>query len=948
MSCQLDIRRIELYKQFRKLEEENLTAEHEWQVFGYYDSMNVEKVEAQDEKHPLEYVYEDSQRVSFSSNSSLKKHVIYAIGLGDPKVYQTFWEEKDKHPLLLVSLLHFKHPMECDQQNGPDQNSAKQGTQVADVHPTESSLEKIIRALQASLDNKGMISAIYSAFDCNDAIVFTLANALDTAMQSISDITKDSGAIREIFTIYARKNNIPSLTDESLKKEKLEELKEIWKNNQPVLEKVEVFMRDASHCRLISNTEELEKLYNSKYYSDEYDYCFEHSERSGYPFRRYIMPGHEDVLLTLEKVPLPLFETMFSSSSNEDTLIDGFFLKRISRTVIYTKPSPTPSTIPEDDKKDASPTRVSDLIEKLKKAFDFENDTDGRLMNALKTAFSDDKKRIPLWLGALMELLVELSNIEISLTAYDIYAQAIWAQKTMIDTLCKLVEDAKEFAYDPTQKGIAKALIEELYSPSSDLSSNFREYLNGWSQLSFHAMHAEWQLTQSSDINRLYLFPAKLCRLYSEFMKLSSEFLNKGKKHDECMFFITPNIRDIPHFLSIYRPIKWPDDLSYVLIHGEIPADNMFSPQVILPHLVHEAAHYAGTEFRKRKLRNNAYLKCLLAYLLHQILKIDLYGQPISKTQLFLDLLVDQLVQRMFPELNDINGKSDQNDYGDNVKTSVEKKIDALLRIQPSFINPVIVDTIRSIPKYAEKPRLEQMLSIAGYFRGPEMEHDVLSYSTQNNIRSISKDLMTIFREAFSDLCMIKMMGLTLVEYLSIICHGIRYDPNKKETDEGIKEPWARHERFYAVMQTVFGKTEIAQKLLEGTTIVLEEGSLTQQLLKPKSIREQLNMNKSISPEHRQDVNERAQSFFDDEESLIMKDEKYKIYIRGKIRYYLEVVSKELDKCLASNPVKTELRNVYQVMAIDLRARNNFFALGKLAEIGKIVHLREKSNSNRT
>ena len=74
MSCQLDIRRIELYKQFRKLEEENLTAEHEWQVFGYYDSMNVEKVEAQDEKHPLEYVYEDSQRVSFSSNSSLKKH----------------------------------------------------------------------------------------------------------------------------------------------------------------------------------------------------------------------------------------------------------------------------------------------------------------------------------------------------------------------------------------------------------------------------------------------------------------------------------------------------------------------------------------------------------------------------------------------------------------------------------------------------------------------------------------------------------------------------------------------------------------------------------------------------------------------------------------------------------------------------------------------------------
>ncbi len=936
MPCNLDIRRIELYKQFRGLVKGVLTAEHEWQVFGYYDSMNVEYLELQDEKHPLEYVYDDSQRVSFNSHGSLKKHVIYAIGLGEPKVYQNFWQQRDEHPLLLVSLLHFKHPMECDQQNGADQNLANQGAEAAVNQPIESSLEKYINALQVSLDNKGMNSAIYSAFDCNDAIVFTFADALDTAMQNISEITKDNGAIREIFTIYARKNNIHSLIDEPLKNAKLDALKTIWKEHQPVLEKVDVFMRDASHSQLITDTKNLEIKYKEEYYSSAYSGF----KKAQYPFRWYIMPGHEDVLLTLEKVPLPLFEKMFSPSSNEGVLLDGFFLKRISRTIIYTTPLPAQFTQEVAEKGEALPTRASDLVEKLKKAFDYENDTDSRLKNALITTFSDVKYRMPIWLGALMELLVELSNIEISLTAYDNYAQAICAQETMINTLCKLVEDAKKYACDPEQKDIAKELIEQIYSPSSDLSSNFREYLNGWSQLSFHAMHAEWQLTQSSDINRLYLFPAKLCRLYSEFMKLSSEFLNKGKKHDECMFFITPNIRDIPQFLSIFQPIKRPDNLSYKLIHGEIPADNMFSPQVILPHLVHEVAHYAGTVFRKRELRNNVYLKCLLAYLLHQILKVDLIDQPIIDNTLFFRFLIDQLVDKMLNIKNDVFGKLDQNDYGDNVQNTVEETADKLLSQLSLYIGPVIADTIGLIPKYAEKPRLEQMLSIAEYFKGPEMVHDILSYAAKTNIHNVSNDLMTILREAFSDLCMVKMVDLTLVEYLSIICHGIRYDPNKIEAGDNFREPWARHERFYAVMQTVFGKEEIAQKLLEGSPIQLEKDARTQQLLKLESITFQLNMNKSISPEHHQNVKERALTFFRYEESLIEKDEKYKIYTREMIRYYLEEASKELDKDLESNHVIKELRNVYRVIAIDLRARDESFALNKLAEIGKIIHLK--------
>ena len=39
----MDIRCVELYKQFRDMDKP-LTKGHEWQVFGYYDSMEVRKL----------------------------------------------------------------------------------------------------------------------------------------------------------------------------------------------------------------------------------------------------------------------------------------------------------------------------------------------------------------------------------------------------------------------------------------------------------------------------------------------------------------------------------------------------------------------------------------------------------------------------------------------------------------------------------------------------------------------------------------------------------------------------------------------------------------------------------------------------------------------------------------------------------------------------------------
>ena len=1033
----MDIRCVELYKQFRDMDKP-LTKGHEWQVFGYYDSMEVRKLNipycsiknnTRMQFHPLECIYRDSQNQSFNSHRALKKHVIYAIGICSSQKYEDFWGQKNDHPLLLVSLIHFRHPMitdasfalqcimrklkkdnnemdrliseikslfqpnffenietklleqlkafinECNLENlefnqfflklenhlintGLESNKSKQfvakfETLINKHLEDRTAMAWSIDELNELLISNGMNSIIYMAFDCNDAIVFTLSDSLQGSMKRLSTIVGKHPGIQEIFTIYARKYHIPEEKGTPKEAEILKSLLDKWAERELLLKKVDVFMRNADHSQLIQDTAQFETDYTNEY------------KKSGgtntVPVKRFIMPGHEDIHMTLEDVPIHLFNQMFQFSDNPETasLLSGFFVKRFSRTVILTPPC-TPIPSPPVDSYEVLSSEVSEVVtpaavdssrttspkgtdpaasssttatpssqsektsskenttavspettsvsypETWKPVANAQSNRAYDLIDKLQKAFEKEKKR-PAWLGALMELLVELSNIEVSLTSYDIYIQAIDAQCVMITSLCELLESSKINNTDDAYTKNRKELLQDaIFNSSSELAESIRDYLSGWSQLSFHAMHAEWQLTQSSDINRLYLFPAKLCRLYSLFMEQSSSILNIYGHHDNTVFFLTPNIKNTPFFRSVYRPVGW----AYKLILGIIPAENMFSPQVILPILVHEAAHYAGSSFRMRKKRNIAFVKCALAFLLHHLLKEDLLAQSFDlnhEKNFVLNLLVDNLADKQFFEVinkSPTNSIDDRNDYGNQVINNVLNKINELMSLQPSFINALIADVIRILPDQNEESRMNKLLSIAQYYKGPDIKLDMFLFTSHSSIEKFLNDMMDLFRETFSDLCMIKILNLSLEQYLSIVSHGIQI----RQIDE---ENWGLYERFWGILKVAYPDNDLLKVSQEND---FWDGTFEKRLEETSS----------ISPEYYGKIEDTTKTLIRLRNDTRKARKSFSVVISRQLHSYLDEVCKALTKALSdeNNQFKIQcerLQDVYQVIAVKMR-----------------------------
>lgn len=904
----MDVRRIELYKQFREQKANSLECP-EWQVFGYYDSMNVVEVDipkpnanGRSTQHPLECIYEDSQKQSLTADGKRKKHILYAIGINIPNEakkaegYRQFWEEKASHyPLLLVSLVHFKHPMSSGQ------------TETDKLNPIKAHIQRLNKSFSDGSDGNqpvipepDMISAVYMAFDCNDAIVFTFTFSLSKAMQKISDIMKKDDAIQEIFTIHTCNYGILNGSREELKKS--------WMEHECRLKRVEVFMRDPNHHKLVADAEEFVNQYKATY---PHNAALENGKTTAHIIEYFIMPGHEDVLLSMEDVPLPLFLSMYSNKEKDSgDNLQGFFINHTARAVVLAYP-PKHELNPPESQTTGETEQALQLVAELKECMD--------LINKVQRD-NRPKEPHPIWLSALMELLVELSNIEISLTAYDIYAQAIDAQETMIKTLHKtLLDETDRDAYEKN--------FDQIMNPRSLLSDCIQNYLNGWSRLSFHAMHSEWQLTQSSDINRLYLFPAKLCRLYSAFMKQSSKILNVLGEHEPCSFFLTPNICPQPKSLSIFRNVG----KAHILINVEIPAKAMFSPQIILPTLVHEAAHYSGSVLRNRKKRNNAFMRCGLAYMFSRILKNDLLHMHEndslnSQSSILLNELVDKLAKMFFYDY-------DSNDeYGDAVLDDLLNRITIFL-IYPKFMDTFLTNMIPMIPYLSGMNRMEQLLSVGEYINNDVDRQDLLSISCNDNLGNVLNDIMDIFRESFSDLCMIKMLNLSLEEYLSIIYH---------EVQNISKFAWAQFERFWCVIEVAYGN-EYAPNL---------------QLIRfsQEKIQERLNMISAISSQDDEGILKLVDLLLKDfktwdGESSIEEDSlqwnNYRAYVRHQIIDYLITVSNDLTERVVpdENDDVCQLRAIYQAMAVQIRAFNDANFPEFLKEITKMMSLK-KSKKN--
>lgn len=726
--------RISLYKTFREIGKENLP-KATWRVFGYYDAMSIDEIPWSSCITPLDAIYQDADRITRRNSGCVKEHVLYAFSFREDNG-QEFIRKSCKQPVFLVSLIHLNHPFRS--------NTAFRSQTIP----------RIKGKIECELRSDSNISCLVSvSLDCNDLIVFWSGDSISGIMQRISAISTNlQEYICEVFTIQAC-NQIMLIKAKS-------RLLTRWKAAEESFTAVNIYLQGPNHGDLIQKAHLIQ---------DEYQKLPDDKRP-----KVSILSGSDDIVLRFKEIAIEDFVQLYRESRPSE--IAQILNDLVSRTIIEI---PLPEDADDLLKRECPPRGrlpypVPELLEKFKVKYKKLDEAEQAQM---------------IWAAPLLELLIELSNIQVSNTAYDIFAQAAKSQMRFINKLCDLLED-------PVYRSI-------LLNPDSKTVQFIQRYIQGWSQLSFHAMHSEWQLTQTSDVNRLYLFPAKLNRLYCAFMKQSSLLLSDGSHRkeapdkNEICYFLTPKICSDAEFISIFRECG---DISSIIL-GEIPADMVFSPQILLPILIHEAGHYVGGNIRKREERYDRLLSSSMQFVFQTLFSVDLLtecdgaGTPLIYT----------LVAEWKNLLQEKNEFWPEDLYGVHATKHIKRVLIATIFDHLDMVNRFAWSAIEKNRRYQLLSRSLQVLKAEEIFYS-ERVIDLIDMGDPGSLSEFVDQLINIYREAFCDLCMIKSLDMKCGDYLNVICRSYRLNEPFGQRERKIIYNMICWERIISVVETVWCK----------------------------------------------------------------------------------------------------------------------------------------------
>lgn len=586
-------------------------------------------------------------------------------------------------------------------------------------------------------------------------------------MSCISRLSQECGDyIGEVFTIYSCKREILNTTNSDFEKS--------WNENEGTLSNVDIMLRDSNHKELKEKTLIIENSYS--------EYIKEHSDDNT-GFRRSTILGQDDVIIAFKNIPLDFFLDMYREKEGGN---NGALVGCKSRTVIELVLSECSPSIEREVKKleDSEGFLINPECGKTVNGDNALTQSMLSLQAAFKKVYNTEKKRL-FWMTPLFELLTELANIEVSATAYDIYAQAIDSQIMLVKQLEIMINDDNKRAI--------------LMMPDSATVYFIQRYIQGWSQLSFHAMHSEWQLTQTAEINRLYLFPAKLNRLYASFMKNASRILSAEdnacatrassiKSKTNTCYFLTPKVCSDAEFISIFRETNNVTSL----ILGEIPADLLFSPHILMPTLIHETAHYVGGVIRMREERCYFLLECCMEYILSRMINNDLlYHEGTDGIP-----LIYKLVQKWRSKLNSSPGSF----YGEDVVQWIKKVLDPSELQKKDFFFEIALYAVSLHKDYGIEDRPNQVIHAKRMIN--DQNYDKLfDGKHEEDLEFFISQLITIYREAFCDICMIEILGLECADYLNVLCRINRYNGRLNQNDIESVHEMINFERYIGVIE---------------------------------------------------------------------------------------------------------------------------------------------------
>lgn len=563
---------------------------------------------------------------------------------------------------------------------------------------------------------------LYFGIDSSDVIIFWRTWNIENVLKEIVKIYSTSpDRFSDIFTIQSF--NCSYLEEETIKKQ------EAILQTLPKLTKVIIYLRSENFRHLRSVLVDLKKALSNNNVN-VYDNGF-------------FVPGQEDACIMLSDCPVDILLKLYQ----KDSRIHECGIS--SRAEVMADQSDFIIPI-NDENHDHRTTKIYDLSQQIQNCFT----NNPQLTNSI-------------WCPPLCELVNEFSSMANAGITDDIFYQGFRSVCALLQILAK--RENNKILSDTDLKLISESML---------------KYIRGWSQLSFHALRAQWQLTQTADINRLYIFSPKMGLIYHGFMTLVNDLLLSSPEeyvkddNNRSSYFLTPQLCSNATFTSVFLNINCENHL----ILGEIPADLFFKPDILLPILVHEAAHYSGTYPRNRRQRNKLILLSGLEYIV--VNSISVFEQFDDQRLRLASHITGYIWLSLKEKYESVYGGEDSSDRSHDYSRIAEKEIPEFLI---DFINDygginkfsawvahTAAEMMPSGDKLTRKYIIEQNLSVDS-----KSSERIISVGAldDGNLVTYIKSLFAIYREAFSDICMVKLLGLTMRQYLEVIVSSKEHEP---------------------------------------------------------------------------------------------------------------------------------------------------------------------------
>lgn len=286
-----------------------------------------------------------------------------------------------------------------------------------------------------------------------------------------------------------------------------------------------------------------------------------------------------------------------------------------------------------------------------------------------------------------------------------------------------------------------------------------RFFVESWAHLMEHIMRIEGQLAHQPETRPvLYDIPLAMLEHILVFLKYCSQILQeKDPNKKEINFILIPRLCEQIVATELFSNNSQAPGL--VLI--SIPLHMMYDPQAVQIALCHELSHFVGEAHRNRSYRLECYISAVSALLASVVFKTDNLSFRTCLEQRLKESVPSCSCATIFESMS-----------------CITQWITELL--DPENVADQYSNFIRDVLISSKLNRTDSDFPIISNF-------DELGLRSERDFEPLLSDLTILFREVFADICMLRLIKLDAVTYISSFLQDFSEYPDEPYEAYGIR-----------------------------------------------------------------------------------------------------------------------------------------------------------------